>query len=944
MLRRSLALVACCVGCGHAVPATSTPPARPAAAPPAGEARWTLYDQSGFRARAFAAHDVGAVLGGVGGERWLRRPDGGWTPAETMLPDTITGVSRRSDGWIFVGASGAIMRTREPLGAAIDVRAPTHSFRMVAAGAKALVGVTEAGGLVRSVDLGASWAKLDVSVGARRIGEIVMNGRGEGVFIAYPQLVMRSHDDGATWHEDARPTPIAARRLWIDEQGEIRFGGGGSAENALREAPWRKWDGVLRPGEVLARPMDATWRTIRGGAVVRTREGLFAIAAGGVQTARFAPDAQPELHDDGRFRYCQEPGLGAFEDDVVVACSDRTPGSRNLYRLFESNDGGRTFFARNLDLGDDGFSYAPRVFVGPRGAIAIQCDSSKMRVRPHAGAPFEHVDGWFGAFTAHERYGAFAIVFDRDDGVTRLFDVVRNEFRGATPEDIGARALGVDDDGTIFIGGGTSSGRSRVLRSTDGGVTFVPHGEVPASGSMAFAGRHGIVVDRGDARETADGGATWTPIANPAGEVRSCDARGCLFERGVRIGWGVGHAARGAETPDSPPAKARKSTTCRASGAWTKVGRRWGTLPASLEPAPDVRRLDVEQIADGTVRALLHRTGPKGATPEVITLLGAERRTTGTTYEVDGGAVEGGVVASRTMRQAGAPPSTELAWLDVKTRSVHRSASFPIGERIDLLASSVSEEGLSLTNDQNSKKRRSWFIGANGSMDAYAWPAPHGPDAEEHPWLVPIRDARATWLVGLDRTLSKDGGKRMMGESAGPELLMQRLDALESDRHIALGDGVDAWNGSVVRVAPGARPMIDFDEPPGAGAFSYLLPPFGASDEIVRIPRLEVPLPGAMPACADGRGVRVPMRNDEHLFDVAVDGMTIGFEETYALALVPSSGIACIVGWLPAHTDHDLWWQLDVDARDLAHASLHRVKLGVAEASVMETRALDCSP
>src|SRR5258708_27635561 len=174
-------------------PPVTKPIAKPVAIekPPPVEfpARWAL------RASLVGAKTKlpgGATLyGGRGGERWLDL-HGSATPkhAATFAPEAIVGIARNGDKeLLFLGSSGAIYPTSEPLGAFGVTRKPPAKVRSVSLGKTAILGAA-GDALHRSVDFGTTWNKIDL--GASTVADPPKAGRAPIGVIA--QVVMR--DDG----------------------------------------------------------------------------------------------------------------------------------------------------------------------------------------------------------------------------------------------------------------------------------------------------------------------------------------------------------------------------------------------------------------------------------------------------------------------------------------------------------------------------------------------------------------------------------------------------------------------------------------------------------------------------------------------------------------------------------------------------------------------------
>jgi hypothetical protein len=942
MRPRSLAWLSCCLGCARAA-STGGPPPVPAAPAVAETApRWKLFDRSGFDARAHVELENGALLAGGAGERWWRRPDGGWVAGDTMLPETITGIFRRGSEFIFVGASGATMRARTALGPLEERRVASCRFRIAAGGAKAIVAVADDGAVFRSVDLGATWARLDVEVGPRVLDELVMNGRGEGWLIAHPELVLQTADDGATWRRVTAPATVAARRCWIDDGGRLRRGGSGDAESELRARAWTKWDPIVREHETLARPSDVAWRRLRTGRFALTRDGLFGLAErapGRCVSARVSRSADPELHDELRFGSCGRAGVGAFEDEVVVVNRDA---------LFVSHDGGTSFEAGSLRFDDGLTSYLPPdIVVGRNGALAIEGTSDVVQVRTSASEPFRSIRGRLGASARHLGVATFAALRTEVLGNAAqpaILDVERLVTHPIAQPDFVALALATDEAGALY-----AYGRGSVLRSADGGERFAPSGQLGAVTSIAASGRRAMAVGPAGTRETADAGKTWSPLPNPAGEVLACDERGCLFERGLRVGWGPEAVARAESPPIEPAAPTTPRLTCRAGGAWASLGRRAPVTSDAIRPASDVRLVELEETTAGALVARVTRDPGTSATlGDTIPLLPA--RATRRAGEVSrtwlASTLPGGAVAIRVSRAEGAPTDSELATWHAASGVRTHAAHAPAETELDLEASWVGAAGWMIVQGRwNDGARAWWSSDGDGVIVKHPLPTSPGPNAEHFSRMVPVRQGSATWLAGDGTTISRQGSVTMIGRPDGPELHLHPLEGVTETRRIALGAAFDSALADV-RILNGPSPVVLFDEPPADGASTWLMSLPGAADEVLlRVPRLAFPLPGTLKACVDAaRGHRVTIESDEPAMDLSLEGRLTPFDRASAVVMVLPSGDRCALGWVAELGPAKARIQMVLDARDLAHAGLRKFAATSNATVETEARAVDCGP
>jgi hypothetical protein len=128
-----------------------------------------------------------------------------------------------------------------------------------------------------------------------------------------------------------------------------------------------------------------------------------------------------------------------------------------------------------------------------------------------------------------------------------------------------------------FIAGAASFAGVRV--ALDGKVEL---GEIEQSLDRSYlSGRYGLTIGRGGgARETTDGGFSWSDVALPSepelkpersfGRPNGCTQIGCAFAGWLRVGWGSGDKLEVAPTPESTrfasPGGSRWSLECEPDG------------------------------------------------------------------------------------------------------------------------------------------------------------------------------------------------------------------------------------------------------------------------------------------------------------------------------------------------------------------------------------------
>lgn len=917
-------LVLACASPVHLAPPAPAPPTAVTVAP-----EWRLFDTTDWTPTARLRLGGDVLLAGARGERWIHQAGGAWVAASTMLPDDVTGVLRRADGYLFVGVTGLVMRTREPLGPALEVRAPSIPIARAAGGSRAIVAITPEGQLVRSGDAGLTWSKRAIDFGPRTPAALAMSDDGEGVLVAYPQLVFTSRDDGERWTSDDRWGgfgPRAMRALYLGETGAPRSGGSGC------DGPRRQGcDGLAPP--MSRRPLDATWRSIAvAGRVALAGDRWVLLGREGADEWRIGSAAfgtLPELRDEPRLRGCSELALGALADDVAIACPARRHGEApDDSIVLESHDGGRKFALTQLDA----FGSPAAVDVGPGGLIAIR-SRGRQFLRVRAGEPFRQREHAWETAAGAPRGGLFGLV--ERDGARHLRALPDGRV-GLAIVPSHSSVLDLDDDGAITLAAYEGDG-ARILRSRDGGDSLTQIGRVEVADRIALHGAFGVATARGETRETIDGGQTWRAIASPAGRVEACGRLGCLFERGVRLGFGD-PPWRGEPPPPVPlPARdVRPPTACRAKGSWSPR-KTW--LPTARDVAPGIRTIALEPGPNDASTVLVTRVGGSKpglpAMPDRHALFGpcppAKRATTTTQVEY----CDGGVWGYRSDETA-----TEIAWFDPWAGKVQRARTTAFEKMPGSLAA-ITPEGVLIWRHEFGPG--AWWIGANGQVSQVSLPkARH---RERAPRAVPIRAWEETWLVDFHRGPAELESRWMRGppSTPGPELsLTPSVGSDDFQRLIALGDASPAYERATFSIARAPTPTIVFDAPALDGGRTFLLPLFGR-DALRRLPFIQEPRLGSLPACAETpAGSRLERSGDGPTLVASIDGDLKRFEGAQAVVFVDDGDRVCLSGldaqhWPVARPLGAAAYFASIDARAPSAGMVYRL-----HEQTIDERPLDC--
>ena len=546
---------------------------------PESPARWNLHPTKGGSLRAkLELGPAGALYVGDGGERWLDKRDGNpATAAATLLPETIAAAGRASDGKgvLLVGASGTIYAAAEPLGPVTSKKPPTQKLRAITAGKAAIVAIAEGNQLVRTVDGGATWTKVDLPTGAGTLASIAMSEQGAGVALFAPQRALVTTDDGATWL--ATPTPgVGARRVVLDVNGDLTIEGL-EASAVLRLSP-------ARFERVSGAPKSEGFELALGeGKVSLGYARAIATGRGAFVGARYV-EIIPEPDDATRWRVAIGPLGGNLEPKrvpelngctqafvggdpspggaIYVACDGQgkklpptnlgssgtgpkfQPEPVPQLHLYRSEDDGKTW----KDDGTVGSEHTDggHVWIAPDKSLMIEGACKRAKYGCGEGPPLIRVAGAksfakMGLPKGILRIGslafspsgakAFAIARGYAGPLALLVsvnggkDFTRTALPSVPSADpkrdplsasrIEPGTISVDEAGVVYATAHEAQDWI-VYTSEDEGQTVKARALTVKADAVAMVGKRGFAYDRkGKGWETTNGGVTWVPVAAP---------------------------------------------------------------------------------------------------------------------------------------------------------------------------------------------------------------------------------------------------------------------------------------------------------------------------------------------------------------------------------------------------------------------------------------------
>jgi len=683
----TLALLA--ASCGPATtkpvvkPPVTPPPPKEVAKPAESPARWVLLPSGAVTADArYIVEGVGTLFVGTSGDRWLEKKGVGLVAAEMLIAEPVRGVSRDEGGrFAFVGATGTVYFTKDPLGPVVETRVNKTPLRSVSVGKKAILGLNH-GVLTRSSDLGATWAPVTTPKVNGALMQVAMLGV-EGLALGAPQQLLASEDDGATWQLVATPG-IGARRVVADANGDLILEGL-TASAVLRTSPLRL--------EKIARAPTAGWDLPLTDAhgVLLGSDAVFSGSAAliGDRYVEAVQDQElgdkwrlaitelgktPKLRQPAELDHCERVYVAGDANTILAGCANPTtvaapkskwgpsPGWTALQmKLFKSTDGGVTFKEDGVALASD---REKLMWLSPEGVLIIDgvckrsrsdydCYDSPPVVRPPGAKLFAKAISAPGSRFERVVFGpnnhAYALGTDQQgrellwvsnnggrDFARRPLQPVLDEKNIAHSPASGGVALGADEAGVYVVARSDHNGRIiRYAAAPDGTGA---QGALVEYDFDAFDlhGKRGFAYDlAGKGYETADGGATWKKVPAPAinssmpsDRYVACSAYGCLIaDRATRVGWDL---PLGAASPSEAKAQAKKTVgrtplKCSAEGEWKPlpgVSTLGSTQNADLG-GPSRWVLAKRDAAKGALSAVVGSIGPKGLDTKEITLMPA---------------------------------------------------------------------------------------------------------------------------------------------------------------------------------------------------------------------------------------------------------------------------------------------------------------------------------
>ncbi len=589
---------------------------------------------------------------GAHGERWLVTPNGR-VIAKTFFSEPIVAGARTKDGELaFATADGTIhpVSSADPLGPIGAPRKPPRPLARVTAGRNAIVGGAVEGPLLRTIDAGRTWTTVEIGGAPRVLASVALARDGTGALLQLPQRTLVTSDDGATFGPVPPPTQI------VGEVAKVETSAGGASVIARATNDVRPARLATSPlGWVAATRQEAEAPRVEGPrfeyATAATRgEGVIAgtrwFEVVGTETGpELWTEALEENEPPRRLRTlppCNDEirvGAGASGRIVVVACLTKAKD----VAVLRSEDGGAQWREERLRAATSSIgATASEHLVVIRGACTadraqacpfdaavsaggsafanLALDGAGAKTGMHLGLVALEGAGFVATGGDEESHTLVAVSADggRRASITKRFD-----------DYVGFRELSLDGDRAVAL---TDYESPPLWISRDRGRTWesrtlgLPE---DAQASASFAGLRGLAMTAHGARETADGGATWTEVAGPRtndGSNVTCGASACIAGDALRrIGWGSTTPVPvpvpvpvPAPTVDPPRAPI---LSCRTTGTATPLEGFLEPPMLDLDDGVRARIVVHEPPRKGAqrVRIVSERTGsPRASTPSIV--------------------------------------------------------------------------------------------------------------------------------------------------------------------------------------------------------------------------------------------------------------------------------------------------------------------------------------
>lgn len=317
------------------------------------------------------------LYAGEQGERWVfEKKSGAVSAAARLAPEKIVAILKIDGAWLFVGESGTGYEAKEPLGGFVRASVPLDRLARVSAATSSVLGVTRDGELVRSADAGGSWK----TVGAEdvRFVDVALIEGGRGLALSVPEAMWETKDDGASWKKLDVPTKGALGLAWDDVAGI-------TVDTALGFKKWSP-DAPTQLPDLGRSPKKGRF-TLSGKPARGPEASALVEGRALVQNSEYIEAASKSSTDSswslwrgpigGRLRErefhaakgCKAVRLASFDRWMYFACSIRTTGANQEFKIFRSQNRGKSFEEETYTV--EGRLGTLFLAVGAEGALSV---------------------------------------------------------------------------------------------------------------------------------------------------------------------------------------------------------------------------------------------------------------------------------------------------------------------------------------------------------------------------------------------------------------------------------------------------------------------------------------------------------------------------------------------------------------------------------------------
>jgi photosystem II stability/assembly factor-like uncharacterized protein len=819
------------VACGGEAPQVVTPPPLHITATPPQppqRARWIFSHPERGLVGKLDLGDGNVLYIGQNGRRELAKKDDPLVDAPTLALGDLIGVMKTPKGeYAFVAGDGTVFTSKEPLGNLENAKpgpiGPDHPNTKLGSpttGKAAILGIHPDGRLMRSADYGNSWQAVDYTGGNKPYGKlasIVLDSKGNGVALHFPQRLFVTHDDGASWsplasnHMGVRSIQRDGKdRIFVNGMNGVRATLDGNALAPTSDYPKSVYEAPKTDPAAAAATNDerSDSKTIlTGDRVVEFAEITRHGKVREVQIASAALGDKPEKpasNTDLVGANGMSKHIAGFGKEIVyLRDDDDADENAPTTTLYRSKDYGATWQKESQLQGVDAAEgEGIDIAAGPKGWVYVTSlcpkdessgsNCSHKQIRPADAKAFEDM-----AFTeefepkefAFDETGGKVYAIGLHEGHQYVYEspLAQNKFSRTKLLDANSytkAAISVDGKGVARVFEFDNSKQNWVLHKLGADGKEQSLYIAAERGTIALTGSRGIIfAGRDHGWETNDGGESWMRVAtNGFAHDLVCSDAGCVNGDAQRVGWDLPAITNQEKvtaqtdpvkpptnTPhvDHPPPITPKEIACKVSGTAQTVSStpstemvdgvgadRWATVKHDTDSKISIVVGTKNAVRELPLLAALPKPAANAKPPANPEEMRAGERT-----------LNDGVVAARyrfAPRTGGGgynPVDVELAWWSSVTgKTMHHTlpkvAAFRVSRYGFSGAPQIVDGGLLF---QGASSDSAYFIHDDGKVETLPMPkngTVHEAELVKKRWLLADTEGPAVQISSSD-----DNGK-----------------------------------------------------------------------------------------------------------------------------------------------------------------------------------------